>query len=80
MNVIVSEQSTSSITVFVKGSPESLLERCTQIQNGDRAQPLTPEICDRILEKNNYLARRGLRVLGFAYKSLEKIPKTEKEA
>ena len=80
MNVIVSEQSTSSIAVFVKGSPESLLERCTQIQNGDRAQPLTPEICDRILEKNNYLARRGLRVLGFAYKSLEKIPKTEKEA
>jgi Ca2+-transporting ATPase len=80
MNVIVSEQSTSSIAVFVKGSPESLLERCTQIQNGDHAQPLTPEICDRILEKNNYLARRGLRVLGFAYKSLEKIPKTEKEA
>ncbi|MEB3311242.1 MAG: cation-translocating P-type ATPase [Snowella sp.] len=54
--------------VLVKGSPELTLERCTQIQVGDRAQPLTDEQCLQILDRNNQLARRGLRVLGFAWK------------
>ena len=80
MSVIVSEGSMPGFTLFVKGSPESLLDCCTQMQKGDRIQPLTPAIRDRILEENNYLARRGLRVLGVARHSLQEVPKTQAEA
>jgi Ca2+-transporting ATPase len=57
-----------------KGSPELILERCEKIQIGTQVQPLTTEHADRILEQNNQLAGRGLRVLGFAYKPLEAVP------
>lgn len=64
----------SSFILFCKGSPELVLERCQQIQMGDRVQPLTE--CDRrqALQQNDRLARRGLRVLGFAYKPLASLP------
>lgn len=65
---------TSRFTLFCKGSPELILERCTQILVGDRALALTQEQRDRILEQNNQMAGRGLRVLGFAYKPLAEIP------
>ncbi|HEY9625118.1 MAG TPA: cation-translocating P-type ATPase [Crinalium sp.] len=60
--------------MFTKGSPELVLERCTQVQTGDRPTPLTDEQRHQILEKNNQLAGRGLRVLGFAYKPLDAVP------
>ncbi|HBL10954.1 MAG TPA: magnesium-transporting ATPase [Cyanobacteria bacterium UBA11162] len=56
--------------MFTKGSPELILERCTQIPEGN----LTPESRTQILEKNNQMASKGLRVLGFAYKPLSEIP------
>jgi Ca2+-transporting ATPase len=60
--------------MFTKGSPELILERCTQIQLGDRIVPLTQEQRTQILEQNNQMAGRGLRVLGFACKPLEAVP------
>ena len=60
--------------MFTKGSPELVLERCSQIQVGDAAQPITDEQRNRILEQNNQMAGRGLRVLGFACKPLTAIP------
>lgn len=64
----------SSLTLFCKGSPELILERCTQILIGERSETLTQQQRAQILEQNNQMASRGLRVLGFAYKSLEEIP------
>ena len=72
--------------LFSKGSPELTLERCTRVQQGDRVEVLTEEARSRILEQNNDMAARGLRVLGFAYKPLPEIPpegadeETEREA
>ncbi|MBW4542693.1 MAG: cation-translocating P-type ATPase [Myxacorys chilensis ATA2-1-KO14] len=60
--------------LFTKGSPELVLERCTQIQIGDRVEPITPNQRQQILDRNNGLARNGLRVLGFAYKPLQTVP------
>jgi P-type Ca2+ transporter type 2C len=60
--------------MFTKGSPELVLERCSQIQIGDVAQPISDEQRQRILEQNNQMAGRGLRVLGFACKPLSAIP------
>lgn len=57
-----------------KGSPELVLERCQQVQIGAAVQSLTPLQRVQILEQNNLLAGRGLRVLGFAYKPLDRLP------
>jgi P-type Ca2+ transporter type 2C len=60
--------------MFTKGSPELTLERCTYQELGNQLAPLTDDQRTEILNQNNYLASRGLRVLGFAYKGLETIP------
>ncbi|MGA7934797.1 MAG: cation-transporting P-type ATPase, partial [Kovacikia sp.] len=64
----------STYMMFTKGSPELILERCTQIQVGNGAEPVTELQRQRILGQNNQMAERGLRVLGFACKPLAEIP------
>jgi Ca2+-transporting ATPase len=65
--------------LFCKGSPELVLERCDRLLLGHHPQPLTDEQRQQILDQNNQLASKGLRVLGFAYKPLETIPDTTDE-
>jgi Ca2+-transporting ATPase len=60
--------------MFTKGSSELILERCTQIQMGMAMQPITEAQRQQILAQNNYMAGRGLRVLGFACKPLNALP------
>ncbi|NEP17419.1 MAG: cation-transporting P-type ATPase, partial [Leptolyngbya sp. SIO4C1] len=54
---------------FTKGSPEAILESCTQ-QQGQTVTPLTGQQRRQILGQNEQLASQGLRVLGIAYKPL----------
>jgi Ca2+-transporting ATPase len=77
MSVMVEDS--ASYQMYVKGSPELTLERCTHIQVGDRQDPLTEEQRTLILEQNNQLASRGLRVLGFASKLLTELPSSGSE-
>ncbi|NDJ16361.1 cation-translocating P-type ATPase [Myxacorys almedinensis] len=60
--------------MLTKGSPELVLERCSQIQIRDRVESITPSQRQQILDRNNSLAASGLRVLGFAYKPLPDLP------
>jgi P-type Ca2+ transporter type 2C len=60
--------------MFTKGSPELILERCNGYQVGQETIPLTPAIRNQILDRNNQMAAKGLRVLGFSYKPLDSIP------
>lgn len=60
--------------MFTKGSPELVLARCTQWDNGKNALNLTAEIRKVILAQNDSMASNGLRVLGFAYKPLTQQP------
>ncbi|HEY9753284.1 MAG TPA: cation-translocating P-type ATPase, partial [Coleofasciculaceae cyanobacterium] len=60
--------------MFTKGSPELILERCKYIHVSEKAEFLTEEQRSQILEQNNQMAMRGLRVLGFAVKPLDHIP------
>ncbi len=64
----------SPYTLFCKGSPELVLERCQQILVGDKVQPATDDQRHQVLDKNNQLASKGLRVLGFAYRPLDQLP------
>lgn len=69
----------SPYAMFVKGSPELILERCSEIQQADHSDPLTNAQRQTILATNNQLAGKGLRVLGFAYKPLNNVPPAETE-
>ncbi|EAZ93050.1 ATPase, E1-E2 type [Crocosphaera chwakensis CCY0110] len=60
--------------LLTKGSPELILERCDYYQQGERVQPITQEHREQVLRGNNGMAKRALRVLGFAYKPLKQIP------
>lgn len=62
--------------IFSKGSPELLLSQCSQVHIADHTVALSPQHQEQILSDNNLMASRGLRVLGFACKSLTQIPST----
>jgi P-type Ca2+ transporter type 2C len=64
----------SEYIIFAKGSPESILERCVSAWNGSTADPLTEEQRQRIIGQNESLATNGLRVLGLAYREIDRIP------
>jgi P-type Ca2+ transporter type 2C len=64
----------SPYLMFTKGSPELILERCSQLQQGETAVALTGAQRQSILAKNNQLAGQGLRVLGVAMKPLAQSP------
>ncbi|MBF2099427.1 MAG: cation-translocating P-type ATPase [Gloeomargaritaceae cyanobacterium C42_A2020_066] len=57
-----------------KGSSELILERCTHMQVGSQIEPLAPTHRQAILERNNQLAKEGLRVLGFAAAGRPALP------
>jgi P-type Ca2+ transporter type 2C len=72
MSVVVDDNDRQ--TMFTKGSPELVLENCHSCQKGDEIVPLTPSDRQNILQNNNSMAARGLRVLGFAYKPIANLP------
>jgi Ca2+-transporting ATPase len=63
---------------FVKGAPEVVLERCTQVLERGGARALGDAERAGILAVNEEMAQRALRVLGLAYKELpEGVPCSE---
>jgi Ca2+-transporting ATPase len=55
---------------FLKGAPETVLERCNRISENGKEKKLTDVKRKEILETNEKLAGDALRVLGMAYKHL----------
>lgn len=58
------------IKICVKGAPEKILNRCKKIIKSDDIKELTPDKKKKLLEQNNSIANRGLRVLGVAYQEI----------
>lgn len=83
MSVIVKNESESllensgNFILFSKGSPELILQRCTDYLEGWQNAKLTENQRTEILEQNNRMAANGLRVLGFAYKPMDNKPGKE---
>ncbi len=65
--------------MFTKGSPELVLARCSQWDDGQNRVLMTEDVRQRILKENDYMASHGLRVLGFAYKPLLEKPSPDSE-
>ena len=64
----------SPYAAFVKGAPDMLLERCTQVVTNDGVQSLDETWRRNILVANEAMSRQALRVLGVAYRPLETPP------
>ncbi|NJL83097.1 MAG: cation-translocating P-type ATPase [Chloroflexaceae bacterium] len=78
MSAIVQPQSAmlsrDPYLVLTKGSPELVLEHCDRLRLGNEVVLLPTEQRQQILEQNNQMAAKGLRVLGFACRPLGEIP------
>lgn len=63
---------------YTKGAPDVLLNRASSILLRDGSVvPLTDEYREKILEQNKKLAQQALRVLGTAYKIIDKVPENQ---
>lgn len=62
-----------NIIQFVKGAPEAILERVSFVQKGNQIEKLTEEHRAKIEKQMQMWARKGLRVLGFAYNQLKSV-------
>ncbi|VUX03264.1 cation-translocating P-type ATPase [Streptococcus vestibularis] len=65
--------------VAVKGAPDQLLKRVTQIEINGEVRSITDEDKKAILVTNKDLAKQALRVLMMAYKTTNDIPTLESE-
>lgn len=66
--------------VAVKGAPDLLLKRCTQIVEKDQVRALTEADQKKILTANDEMAEQALRVLGLAYHKVDHLfPKAKSE-
>jgi sodium/potassium-transporting ATPase subunit alpha len=68
MSVVVRPYRQIEAVVYVKGAPVETLQQCDRLHWGDEVRPLTELDRARILRENDAMARRGLRVLAFAYR------------
>lgn len=65
--------------IAVKGAPDQLLKRVTQIEENGQIRPITDQDRQTILDTNKSLAKQALRVLMMAYKYTDAIPTLETE-
>ncbi|VUC66303.1 cation-translocating P-type ATPase [Streptococcus pseudoporcinus] len=66
--------------VAVKGAPDQLLKRVTQIEDNGSVRPITEADKTAILDMNKSLAKQALRVLMMAYKHVDTIPTLDTES
>ena len=59
------------ILLYVKGAPESILEKCTSCQKNGVVEALSKNEINNFLKINSDMARNALRVLAYAYKELD---------
>jgi Ca2+-transporting ATPase len=62
-----------SYLVAVKGAPAAVLEISSHIRTGDGDRALDTEEQEEWMRRNERMAQRGLRVLGFAVKEVESV-------
>jgi Ca2+-transporting ATPase len=70
---------TEDDTAYMKGAPETVLERCDRILLDGEEKELTEERKQEMLDKNHEFAREALRVLGFARKEIENRDQDDEE-
>ncbi|MDR2834450.1 MAG: cation-translocating P-type ATPase [Streptococcaceae bacterium] len=57
--------------LLTKGAPDVLFNRATQVLINNEVTAITPDILEEFKKKNEEFSNRALRVLAFAYKTIE---------
>lgn len=65
---------------YVKGAPSTILEASNYILLAGQIKPLTYTIKQKIISENERMASKALRVLGLAYRDIEKNGNYEEES
>lgn len=63
----------NEIVMYTKGAPDELLRRCAEVEIAGKRQVLTDQKRDKILAKNTEFAESALRVIGVAYRIVDKV-------
>lgn len=71
MSVLVKLESNGAL--FVKGAPESVLDRCTSVLVHGKTIALTPELRSTLLQKTLSYGTSGLRTLALAYVNVQDL-------
>jgi Ca2+ transporting ATPase len=71
MSVLVKLNGTGAL--FVKGAPESVLERCTSVLVNGKTIPLQTDLRNKLLERVSTYGSKGLRTMVFAYVNVQDI-------
>lgn len=79
MSVVATDTYEKSF-VFVKGSPDHVLEKCTHYWNGTQVVSLTSDMLSHIQNNYDEMASDALRVLATAYKPATEHPETIEHA
>ena len=69
MSVVV-ENRMGQRFVMAKGGCDVLIEKCSGVLWGDKVLPMTDRVKSKIEEASTQMAKKGLRVLAMAYRSL----------
>jgi Ca2+-transporting ATPase len=70
---------TTPYLAITKGSVDGLLDICTEVWVDDHSEPLTDHWRERIQLANDRMAENGVRVLGLAFKGLDKPTTVEED-
>jgi sodium/potassium-transporting ATPase subunit alpha len=73
MSVVIKAHQQSDIVIYVKGAPLETVQQCDRFYWNGEIRPLIDPERRRILEENDAMAQRGLRVLAFAYRDGEEL-------
>lgn len=60
-----------TITVYLKGAPEIVLDMCSSIQSANGIVQLSPDLAEEIRKEVDAMASKPLRVISFAYFEME---------
>jgi len=78
MSVVIN--SSGKKIVYAKGSPEAILSASTHVLHGDRVIALSVSHKNKIKKYVDTMSAQAMRNLAMAYKEVEEIPKTAKQA
>ncbi|MBQ4100067.1 MAG: cation-translocating P-type ATPase, partial [Oscillospiraceae bacterium] len=78
MSVLAKDKSGANL-VFTKGAVDVILDKCAFVLAGEKVVPISHANRMSILKKAEDMGENALRVLGFAYKDLGNLSKTNAE-
>jgi Ca2+-transporting ATPase len=71
-STVIRRMPDGKLRALINGAPDVLLERCTNLYTSNGVRPMTDEDRQNIVAQNTAMAKQALRVLGSAWRDLDK--------